>query len=201
MTTNLSQNIEKKNVLCKHLVDGTMICTYTECFFAHSLEQWNVPQCKFPRCRDIFRNKEGKILNNKFSVKICNRQHIGETYENMLERCGLNHLVGKKVESKPKHVLICSPSSLGEIFVKKKVTSTPKKVKKTESVCKKWETLSDEEMKEYDVTYITCRTCKHIVRPRSVHTNSPYGDYECIKCNNGINISHFCLNCKIENLY
>ncbi len=110
----MATNDPQKNVLCKHLVDGTMICTYGVCFFAHSLEQWNVPQCKFPRCRDIFR-KEGKILNNKFSSEICMRQHVGETYDNMLERCGLNHLIGKKVESKPKHVLICSQSSFGDL--------------------------------------------------------------------------------------
>ncbi len=54
-------------------------------------------------------------------------------------------------------------------------------------------------MSEYDVSYITCGTCRYKVKPRLVHTEG--GDYFCLKCNGGVNISHFCLHCRIENLY
>ena len=68
--------------------------------------------------------------------------------------------------------------------------------------CKrKWMPITDMRIiKEYNTKIITCLTCSNILMPNFVHTGI-HDEYECYICGLNGKIIHYCLNCKIKQLY
>jgi hypothetical protein len=97
----------KNKGLCRHLLDGSLVCTHSVCYYAHRLEDWIHPVCRYrEECKWITYNKGGFPMNTRKNF-CCGRLHPGEQEDRLnvfYRRVGLDSVSGLVVIHKPKEV-------------------------------------------------------------------------------------------------
>lgn len=86
-----------------------------------------------------------------------------------------------------KHIMLDIPKTENINKIKNK-----EKIKK----CKKWLLLNDDIAKEYDISVIVCRNCRHYAFPYFVHNEHGFGDYTCHVCDESGDVQSYCVYCK-----